>query len=129
MKNALTARGLLVYPICAPIGDGVSDLMKKTAELVRNLPVTLLSEPVTDETIYRFEADSLFRIERDGKQFVVTGNWIAGLVNSTNFDDTESLQYFQRLLRKKGVIAALEKAGVVEGDLIKLHDAEFEFIF
>lgn len=129
LKSILTARGFLVYPICAPIGEGVSDLMKKTAEMVRNLPVTMLSEPVTDETVYRFEEEALFNVERDGKQFVVTGNWIAGLVNSTNFDDSESLQYFQRLLRKKGVIAALEKAGVVEGDLIRLHDAEFEFIF
>lgn len=129
LKSTLTARGFLVYPICAPIGEGVSDLMKKTAEMVRNLPVTMLSEPVTDETVYRFEEEALFNVERDGKQFVVTGNWIAGLVNSTNFDDSESLQYFQRLLRKKGVIAALEKAGVVEGDLIRLHDAEFEFIF
>ena len=54
--------------------------------------------------------------------------WIEHLVNSTNFDDTESLQYFQRLIRKKGVIDALEKAGVQEGDLVALHDLEFEFI-
>jgi len=129
IRKELTGRGLLVYPICAPIGEGISDLIKKTAELVRTLPVTLLNEPVSDETIYRFEEEELFSIERDGATLVVTGNWIAGLVNSTNFEDTESLQYFQRLLRKKGVIAALEKAGVAEGDLIRLHDADFEFIF
>ena len=129
LKQTLTERGYPVFPICAPIGEGVSDLMKKTAELVRTLPPTLISEPVSAETVYRFEEEALFQIERDGAVFVVTGNWIAGLVNSTNFDDSESLQYFQRLLRKKGVIAALEKAGVAEGDLIRLHDAEFEFLF
>lgn len=129
IRTNLTGREFLVFPICAPIGEGVSDLMKKTAELVRTLPVTLLTEPVSDETVYRFEEEALFNIERDGKIFVITGNWIAGLVNSTNFDDSESLQYFQRLLRKKGVIAALEKAGVVEGDQIRLHDADFEFLF
>jgi GTP-binding protein len=129
LKNNLNDRGYAVFPICAPIGDGVGALMKKTAEMVRSLPETLLTEPITDETIYRFEEEALFQIEREDKAFIVTGNWIAGLVASTNFDDTESLQYFQRLLRKKGVIAALEKAGVVEGDLIRLNEAEFEFIF
>ena len=129
LKQTLTDRGYSVFPICAPIGEGVPDLLKKTAELVRTLPPTLISEPVSAETVYRFEEEALFKIERDGAVFVVTGNWIAGLVNSTNFDDSESLQYFQRLLRKKGVIAALEKAGVAEGDLIRLHDAEFEFLF
>jgi GTP-binding protein len=44
------------------------------------------------------------------------------------FDDTESLQYFQRLIRKKGVIDALEAAGVAEGDLVALDDFEFEYI-
>ncbi len=121
--------GLPVFPICAPIGEGVDSLVKKVAEQVRMLPPTRLAIPVADETWYRFEEEALFGIERDGPVYVVTGNWIAGLVNSTNFDDTESLQYFQRLLRRKGVIDALEKAGVQEGDLIRLNDAEFEFLF
>ena len=58
----------------------------------------------------------------------VEGSWIENLVQSTNFDDHDSLQYFQRLIRKKGVIDALEKAGVREGDLVALHDLEFEFV-
>lgn len=125
----LLERGYQVYPICAPIREGVDALMHKTAEMVRSLPQTVLTEPVTEETIYRFEEEHLFDIECDGDVFVVTGSWIANLVGSTNFEDAESLQYFQRLLRKKGVIAALEKAGVHEGDLVRLHDAEFEFLF
>lgn len=129
LTQSLTARGLLVFPVCAPIGEGVDKLINKVAEMVRLLPPTRLTMPVADETLYRFEEEALFQIERDGPVYVVTGNWIAGLVNSTNFDDTESLQYFQRLLRKKGVIDALEKAGVKEGDLIRLNEAEFEFLF
>lgn len=129
LTSVLKERGLEVFPICAPIREGVDALVKKTAELVRTLPQTVLTEPVSEETIYRFEEEHLFDIECDGDVFVVTGSWIANLVGSTNFDDPDSLQYFQRLLRKKGVIAALEKAGVKEGDLVRLHEAEFEFLF
>ncbi len=49
-------------------------------------------------------------------------------MDSTNFENNESLQYFQRLIRRKGVIDALEKAGVQEGDLVALHDLTFEYI-
>jgi len=49
-------------------------------------------------------------------------------VDSTNYDDTESLQYFQRILRKKGVIDELKKAGIEEEDLVIMHTLEFEYM-
>ena len=129
LSKILRERGYEVFPICAPIHEGVDALVKKAAQLVRTLPPTILTEPISEEMIYRFEEKELFTIERDGSTYVVTGSWIENLVGSTNFDDPESLQYFQRLLRKKGVIAALEAAGVQEGDPVRLHDADFEFLF
>ena len=47
---------------------------------------------------------------------------------STNFDDAESLHFFQRQLRRRGVIDELEKAGVTEGDLVIMDDFQFEYI-
>ncbi len=129
LSKILRERGYEVFPICAPIHEGVDALVKKAAQLVRTLPPTILTEPVSEEMLYRFEEKELFAVERDGSTYVVTGDWIENLVGSTNFDDPESLQYFQRLLRKKGVIAALEAAGVQEGDPVRLHDADFEFLF
>ena len=46
-----------------------------------------------------------------------------------NFDDYESLQYFQRVLQSAGVIDALVKAGVAEGDTVSLYNFEFDFVF
>ena len=48
-------------------------------------------------------------------------------MGSTNFDDVESLQYFQRALRKKGVIKELEQMGIQEGDTVKIYDIEFDY--
>jgi GTP-binding protein len=48
-------------------------------------------------------------------------------VGSTNFDNYESLQYFQRSLIKKGVINALEEMGIEEGDTVKIYEVEFDY--
>ena len=49
-------------------------------------------------------------------------------MNSVNFDDYESLQYFQRVLLNAGVIDALYDAGVQEGDTVSIYDFEFDFV-
>ena len=43
-------------------------------------------------------------------------------------DDYESLQYFQRVLIKTGIIAELERMGIQEGDTVSILNFEFEYI-
>lgn len=128
LTTALTSRGYPVFPMSAAINEGVASMIQHVAAVLQTLPKTVLTDTITDKTLYKFEPETLFTVRKDNDVFRVEGSWIETLVNSTNFDDTESLQYFQRLIRKKGVIAALEQAGVKEGDLVSLHDLEFEFI-
>ena len=45
-----------------------------------------------------------------------------------NFDDYESLQYFQRVLVSSGVIDRLREAGIQEGDTVSIYDVEFDFV-
>jgi len=49
------------------------------------------------------------------------------LVRSVNFDNYESLQYFQRAIRRKGIVDALESMGINEGDTVRMYDLEFEY--
>ena len=46
-----------------------------------------------------------------------------------NFDDYESLSFFQRVLIKNGVIDMLRNAGINEGDTVSIYDFEFDFVF
>jgi len=128
LRTKLEDLGYRVFPICAPIGEGVPELIRHVAGVVRSLPLTILTETVQESARYQYEEPALFEISKVDGVYRVSGPWIENLVDSTNFDDTESLQYFQRIIRKKGVIEALEKAGVKEGDPVALHDLEFEFI-
>jgi GTP-binding protein len=50
------------------------------------------------------------------------------LLDSVNFDDYESLNWFHRTLRRIGVIDALRGAGAQEGDTVEILDMEFDFV-
>ena len=56
------------------------------------------------------------------------GEWLLQVINSVNFDDYESLQYFQRVLIQTGVIDALRDAGIQEGDTVSIYEIEFDFV-
>jgi GTP-binding protein len=43
-------------------------------------------------------------------------------------NDFQSFSYFQKVLKDKGVIKALYKAGAVEGDTVRIEDIEFELV-
>lgn len=128
LTRTLEARGYPVFPMCAAINEGVQPLIQHVAARLQTLPRTALTEVVAPSTLYKYEQEALFTVRKDNDVYRVEGDWIKILVASTNFDDSESLQYFQRLIRRKGVITALEEAGVQEGDLVSLDDFEFEFI-
>lgn len=128
LRQTLESRGFKVFAMCAAINEGVWPLIQYVASQLQTLPKTILTEATDAHKVYEFEPEALFTVRKDQETFRVEGSWIRHLVASTNFDDTESLQYFQRLIRKKGVIDALEAAGVAEGNLVALDDFEFEYI-
>ena len=87
--------------------------------------------PLTEETgevVYTAEEEEPFSVRREGNVYIVEGSWIRKVVGSTNFNIYESIQYFQRSLKSRGVIDALEKLGINEGDTVKIYDIEFEYI-
>ena len=51
------------------------------------------------------------------------------LIGNVNFTDYESISFFQKMLRDKGVIQALEDAGINEGDTVDIDGVQFDFIF
>ena len=53
---------------------------------------------------------------------------IERLIDSVNFDDEESMNWFHRTLRRTGVIDALREKGAGEGDTVAIGDMEFDFV-
>ncbi|MGI6546555.1 MAG: GTPase ObgE [Fastidiosipilaceae bacterium] len=124
----MEGRGFAVYDICAPIHEGTDKLLKAISAKLKTLPMTVLTQiPTTEHKIYEAPT-SLFNIHKDDEGYHVRGEWAEHLVRSTNFNDPESLNYFQRMLRRKGVIEALEQKGIQEGETVIMEELEFEFI-
>ena len=69
------------------------------------------------------------KVTRYGNVFTVEAEWLRRIMRGILFDDSESLQYFQRVLRITGVISRLVEEGVQEGDLVSIYDFEFEFVY
>lgn len=67
-------------------------------------------------------------VENIDNNFIVSGEEIEKLIASINFDDNESIKFFQNMLIKKGIIDLLEEAGIDEGDNVFIGDIEFEYI-
>ena len=49
------------------------------------------------------------------------------MMGYTNLEDENGFAFFQRYLREKGIIEALEKKGIKEGDTVRIYDLEFTF--
>ena len=59
---------------------------------------------------------------------MVEGERLLYIMRGINFDDYESLQYFQKILNVSGVIDKLSDAGIKEGDTVSIYDFEFDFV-
>ncbi|MBS7298311.1 MAG: GTPase ObgE [Eubacteriales bacterium] len=126
----MNERGYKVFEISAATGKGVTELMKYAyAELSKLPPVKVFETELDLETTVEIDLnDRGFEITKEDGVYVITGSWIEAVGGSVNFSDDESLQFFQRALRTRGVIDALLEAGIKEDDLVRIGDLEFEFV-
>jgi len=121
-------RGYKIFTISAATNKGLDELMRYIYEVLKDLPDVILTEDTDDEIVYTAKEEKPFEIRKEGDVYIVEGNWVRKLVGSTNFDNYESLQYFQRAIKRKGIVDELEKMGISEGDTVKMYDLEFDYV-
>ena len=127
LKASLEGTGIKLFAISAATGGDLSPLVYAITELLDTLPPI---EPFSEEDIFDIdvEKDEMFSVEKDGDMYLVTGRAMDYLINSVNFGDEDSLNYFHRTLRRWGVIDALREKGAQEGDQVLIGDMEFDFV-
>ncbi|HEY5585369.1 MAG TPA: GTPase ObgE [Ruminiclostridium sp.] len=127
-KQELENKGYKVFGISAATNKGLKELMYYVADTLSTLPDTILLEVSQDEeVIYTAKEERPFEIHVEAGVYIVEGDWLRKVLGSTNINNYDSLQYFQRALKKKGVIAALEDMGINEGDTVRILDTEFDY--
>jgi GTP-binding protein len=118
---------LHVYKISAATRSGVDELLKEAARQLSNIPITELEIKEEDRFVEE-EKRFTYDITRDGDVYVVEGSFVDRLLTSVNVNDPESLMYFHKVLKNKGVIENLISHGIQDGDIVRLKDFEFEFL-
>ena len=127
-KNELEGRGYKVFKMSAATRQGVDDVIAYVSELLREAEEI---ELVSEEEMFRPELDEVqdegLQIDIEDGVYVVTGKSLRRIMYSVNFDDMESLQYFQKAMESQGVFDKLREMGIEDGDTVKIYEIEFEF--
>ena len=128
-KKTMEEKGYEVFKMSAATRDGVDQVIDRVSQLLNEVEEV---ELVSQEEMYRPELDVddeaglKIEVDEDGI-YVVTGKELRRIMYSENFDDMESLQFFQAQMEAKGVFDMLREAGIEDGDTVKIYELEFEF--
>ena len=128
-KKTLEDRGYKVFKMSAATRDGVDDVIAYTSQLLQEVEDI---ELVSEEEYYRPELDNTaeeglsVEIDEDGV-YVVTGKKLRRIMYSVDFEDMESIQFFQKTMENEGVFDKLREMGIEDGDTVKIYEIEFEF--
>ena len=129
LEKYFTERGYQYFTMCAPIVEGTQEVINAVASKLATLPPIKKFEKEEIPTEF-FEKNSTgkFTITVEDDVYFVEGEWLLKILQRTDLDDYESLQYFQRVLQSSGIIDALEEKGIQEGDTVVIYDLEFDFV-
>ncbi len=129
LEKYFSENGYEFHTMCAPIAEGTDKIVSAIWNKLQTLP-----------PIKQYEAESIplemfektndkgFTIRVEDNIYFVEAPWLLKILNQTDLDDYESLQYFQRILISSGIIDALHDRGINEGDTVSIYDLEFDFV-
>ena len=127
LRAHVEAKGYELYEISAGTTQGTRKLMQVVAEKLRTLPPVTIYEPEYVVPVVESGDYGEFDIQHEGNVWVVSGMWIERMVGNINFDDYESRNYFDQILRRSGLFQKLEEMGIQDGDVVSIDELEFEY--
>ena len=115
--------------VSAETGEGVEEFRDLLEEKVRELGVVVAKTNSAKEAHRTFRPTWRgMRVESEGAgAYRVSGEEIERTALKTDWENPEGVQRFQRELEKKGVLAALRRAGAEPGDEVRIGASEFDF--
>ena len=117
----------LMY-ISAATGEGISEMIQTVAKRLEELPPMKIYDCEYEPEDAYVGGGKETVIRRENDTFYVEGAWLLNLMGQINFDDYESLNFFQRVLQKSGVFEALEAKGCRDGNTVSIYDFEFDYV-
>ena len=128
LREIYEPQGYKVFPISAATNKGLDELLTEVGKILRESPDDIIFEEEYEEYAEMQVDFEPFTIEevQEG-YFVVSGVGVEKMIGYTNIDTEKGFAFFQKYLKEKGIIEALEEAGIQEGDTVHIYDLDFEF--
>ena len=128
LRKTFEPEGIRVFPISAVTGKGVKELLYFVNDLLK----TVDTAPVIFEREFelQFQGDrSLpYTVEKaEEGVYVVEGPRIEKMLGYTNLESEKGFDFFQKFLQNTGILEDLEKAGIQEGDTVRMYGLEFDY--
>ena len=123
--------GELGYPlvyVSAATGEGIDSMIRLTVEELSKLPPIKVYEQEYEPEDAYVGGGRETTITRENNTFIVEGEWLFNLMGQINFSDFESLNFFQKVLRRSGVFDELEARGCTDGCTVSIYGFEFEYV-
>lgn len=127
LKEVYEKEGFPVFPISAATNKGLDELLTKVGEILRNYPEDIVFEEEYEEYDEVAVDKEPFTIDIEDDVYVVRGVGVEKMIGYTNIETEKGFAFFQRYLKEKGIIEALEEKGIEEGDTVQIYDMQFEF--
>lgn len=116
-----------IFPISAATGSGLDALIYRVIALLEELPLEMPAiEEAAEPVVHR--AEPRFTVSREEGIFLVGGREIERHVAMTDMEREEAVERLQWIIKRMGIEDALKKAGIKEGDTVKIGELEFEYV-
>ncbi len=120
--------GCELFYVSAVTGEGIDELIKRTAERLKELPPMKVYEREYDPEDAYVGGGKETTVRRENDTFYLEGEWLKNLMGQINFTDYESLNFFQKVLQRSGVFELLESKGCKDGDTVDVYGFEFDYV-
>lgn len=129
LQNYFKEHGYAFYTMCAPIVEGTKEIIDAVAAKLASLPaIKKYEKEEIPAEFFEKNKSGKFTVTVEDDVYFVEADWLLKILQRTDLDDYESLQYFQRVLHSSGIIDALVEKGIQEGDTVSIYDLEFDYV-
>lgn len=116
-----------VYPISGVSGKGIDSLLYAIGNILKTVDRSPKIFEKEFEVDYSSTKDLPYTIEMEDGVYVVEGLKIEKLLGYTNLDSEKGFDFFQKFLKNTGILEELEKAGIQDGDTVRMYGHEFDY--
>ena len=116
----------MIIPISALTGEGLSQLVYSSFELLQNAPG--YEEEETPSEVIEYNYEPVFTITREGSKLIISGKAVKRAVVMTDMENAMAVAMLHNKLKKMGVVRALNREGAKDGDVVEVDGVELTFL-